>query len=168
MLGQLGHYLGRTRHSWLFFYTGILQTILAFVAATLRKGVATDTASSTRLTVIFILAFVSGVQVAMAQTVNVPEITTAMVTSAYIDRFVDLELLVDSYRSRSRRLFVLLTLLMGSFTRTVGTGKSGLLSHSLSEGPTGICVMLLFSHAEIRDGVEREAHEAVPQAANLR
>lgn len=41
----------------------------------------------------------------MAHTVDVPEITTVMVTSAYIDMLVDLELFKLQNRPRDRRYF---------------------------------------------------------------
>jgi hypothetical protein len=58
----------------------------------MRSWVARSDTTSRAWIVTALLAFASGGQVAMARTVNVPEITTAMVTSAYIDLLVDHEL----------------------------------------------------------------------------
>ncbi|KAK4691539.1 hypothetical protein P7C71_g5478, partial [Lecanoromycetidae sp. Uapishka_2] len=167
LLGQLGFRFGRTRRAWLLC-TNILQTILVFLAAALRQWVATDTASHTRFAVIALLAFASGAQVAMARTVNVPEITTAMVTSAYIDFLVDPKLLLRNNRPRNRRLFFVLALLTGSFAGAVAYKKVGAAFSLLLAGicKTGLCIMLLYNCAETGDAEERGAREAVPQAAN--
>ncbi len=98
ILGQLGHVVGRTRRWWLIT-TNILQTCLILGAAALRHWVAITKESRYRYVVISLIAFASGGQVAMARTVNVPEITTAMVTSAYIDFFVDPKLLLETVGS---------------------------------------------------------------------
>lgn len=114
ILGQLGYRMGRTRRSWLLFSNG-LQTCLVFIAAALRKWVPTDIDDTPRYAVITLLAFASGGQVAMARTVDIPEITTAMVTSAYVDFVVDPLVLARSNRPRDRRGCFVLALLIGSF-----------------------------------------------------
>lgn len=114
ILGQLGYRMGRTRRSWLLFSNG-LQTCLVLIAAALRKWVPTDIDDTPRYAVITLLAFASGGQVAMARTVDIPEITTAMVTSAYVDFVVDPLVLARSNRPRDRRGCFVLALLIGSF-----------------------------------------------------
>lgn len=114
ILGQLGHKIGQTRRSWLLFSNGV-QTSLVFVAAALRKWIPTDIDNTARYAVIALLAFASGGQVAMARTVDVPEVTTAMVTSAYVDFVVDPLILAKHNRPRNRRGFFVLALLIGSF-----------------------------------------------------
>ncbi len=56
----------------------------------------------------------------MARSVNVPEITTAMVTSAYIDLLVDPDLFRLKNRPRSRRFFFVCSLITGSFIGASG------------------------------------------------
>lgn len=67
------------------------------------------------MVIIALLAFASGGQVALARTTDVPEITTAMVTSAYIVLVVGLHPLTLDHRPRNRRLFFVLNLILGSF-----------------------------------------------------
>ncbi len=167
VLGQSGHYFGRTRRSWLLF-TNFFQTVLVFLAAAIRHWIATEPTSWTRFIVIALLAFASGAQVAMARTVNVPEITTAMVTSAYIDFVVDPKLLLRNDRPRNRRLFFVLALLIGSFIgasayREVDAAFSLLLAALCK---SALCILLFFNRAESCEEEEGERHDPVPQAAS--
>jgi hypothetical protein len=65
--------------------------------------------------VIALLAFSSGGQVAMARSLNITEITTAMATAAYVDLFIDQKLLKWRNRGRNRRALFLIMLFAGSF-----------------------------------------------------
>lgn len=83
----------------------------------------------------------------MARTINVPEITTAMVTSAYIDLVVDPSIFRWHNRSRNRRLSFVCSLLIGSFIgaiayRYVGPAFALLLSAAFK---TAVCVALFFN-----------------------
>jgi len=169
MLGQLGHVVGRTRRWWLIT-TNILQTCLILGAAALRHWVAITKESPYRYVVISLIAFASGGQVAMARTVNVPEITTAMVTSAYIDFFVDPKLLIRCNRSRDRRFFFVLTLLVGSFIGAVGYQEVSASFSLLLAGicKSAVCVLLWFNRAATPGEECREEREAVPQAVAWR
>lgn len=114
LFGQLGNCCGRTRRAWLIG-TNMAQTMLTFVAAALRFWVCVDPTSRTRWAIIGILAFASGGQVAMARSVDVPEITTAMVTSAYVDLLSDKNLFRWQNRPRNRRLGFIMALVLGTF-----------------------------------------------------
>lgn len=132
IFGQVGNRIGPSRRIWLLV-TNAVQTILVAVAAGLRWKVATSSNGPGALGIIALLAFASGAQVALARTVNVPEISTAMVTSAYIDFFADPRLFQAKNRSRNRRFFFVISLLLGSFIgaiayRYVGPALSLLLS----------------------------------------
>lgn len=89
----------------------------------------------------------SAAEVALARTINVPEVTTAMVTSAYIDLVVDPNIFSWNNRSRNRRVFFVASLLVGSFIgaiayRYVGSAFALLLS---AVTKTGVCVAILFN-----------------------
>ena len=99
--GQLGNLFGCQRRSWLIA-TNVVQTALGFGAAVLHAHTDKSPNEATDLVIIGLLAFASGGQVAMARTVHVPEVTTAMVTSAYIDFLVDPKMLILNNRPRSR------------------------------------------------------------------
>ncbi len=133
--------------------TNIFQTLLVFTAAALRNWVAKSDTKPLAWSVISLLAFASGGQVAMARTINVPEITTAMVTSAYIDLFVDPRIFQRHNRPRNRRFFFVCSLLAGSFIgasgyRYVGAAFSLLLSAICK---ATICITLLFNHPAIKE-----------------
>lgn len=112
--GQLGNVFGRKRRLWLFL-TNFIQTTLIGIAAGLRQHSHHKRSISLDLGIIALLAFASGAQVAMARTVEVPEVTTAMVTSAYIDLFVDENIFKLQNRGRNRRAIFVACLILGSF-----------------------------------------------------
>ena len=146
--GQFGDCFGRKRRGWLLV-TNIIQTLMIFTAAALRQWVAISDTEPLAWSVITMLAFASGGQVAMARTINVPEITTAMVTSAYIDLLVDPDLFQLRNRPRNRRFFFVLSLLTGSF---IGASAYRYVAPSFSLLLCGICkaaicVALLFNRA---------------------
>ncbi|CAD6591222.1 MAG: hypothetical protein ASARMPREDX12_005069 [Alectoria sarmentosa] len=112
--GQLGNVLGRKRRLWLFL-TNFIQTTLIGIAAGLRQHSHHKRSISLDLGIIALLAFASGAQVAVARTVEVPEVTTAMVTSAYIDFLVDENIFKLQNRGRNRRAIFVACLILGSF-----------------------------------------------------
>lgn len=112
--GQLGNLFGRTRRLWLFA-TNLIQTALIFIAAGLRQRSSHKPSIAQDLGIIALLAFASGAQVAVARTVEIPEVTTAMVTSAYIDFLVDKKIFKLHNRARNRRAIFVACLILGSF-----------------------------------------------------
>ena len=119
IFGQIGDRLGRRKKAWLLT-TNVVQTVTMFAGAALRKWLPGNSKGPPAWGVISLLALASGGQVAMARTVNLPRIPTAMVTSAYIDFLVDPDLLQRHNRGRNRRLFFVTSLLVGSFVGAVG------------------------------------------------
>ena len=145
-LGQLGDACGRKRRAWLLA-TNIIQTLMVFAAAAVRKWLPGSDIRPLAWIVISLVAFASGGQVAMARTVDVPEITTAMVTSAYIDLLVDPNLFRLRNRPRNRRFFFVISLLVGSFLGASAykyvEPALALLLAALCK--TGICAAFLFN-----------------------
>lgn len=132
IIGQIGNLLGPRRRLWLLA-NNFLQTILVCTATALRWKYPTADGTPGSLVVLSLLAFASGSQIALARSVNVPEITTAMVTSAYIDLIIDPHMLAVKNHRRNRRFFFIVNLLLGSFVgavayRYVGASLSLLLS----------------------------------------
>lgn len=80
LFGQIGDRVGRRRKAWLVT-TNFVQTAIMAAATALRKWYQRDHGESSpqAWSVIALLAFASGGQVAMARTVNLPQIPTAMV-----------------------------------------------------------------------------------------
>ena len=114
VFGQVGHAIGQRRRAWLLV-SNWCQTALVCAAAAIRRFTPHSPTGPTALGIISLLAFASGGQVALARTIDVPEITTAMVTSAYIDIAVGLHPLQLNHRPRNRRIFFILNLVLGSF-----------------------------------------------------
>lgn len=115
LFGQLGNLCGSEKRYWLFF-TNLFQTALVFAAAGMHTHTdGAGTSTSFDLGIIALLAFASGAQVALARSVHIPEITTAMVTSAYIDLLIDPRVTKKHNRSRNRRFFFVFCLVLGSF-----------------------------------------------------
>jgi uncharacterized membrane protein YoaK (UPF0700 family) len=112
IFGQLGNAVGPRRRIWLLA-SNWFQTILIFVATALQRFL--PHSASVSLGIVALLAFASGGQVAFARTIDVPEITTAMVTSAYIDVAVGVHPMKLNDRPRNRRILFILNLLVGSF-----------------------------------------------------
>lgn len=149
IFGQIGNVIGPRRRAWLLT-TNIIQTALAFAATAMRKWVALNDRIPQAWSVITLLAFASGAQVAAARTVNVPEITTAMVTSAYIDFVVDPKMLQLQNRSRNRRLLFVLCLLVGSFIGSIAYKfVDPVLSFFLAAlAKAVVCLLLLLNQPE--------------------
>ncbi|KAI9895080.1 MAG: hypothetical protein M1814_000305 [Vezdaea aestivalis] len=146
--GQLADRCGRTRRSWLLF-TNLFQTILVFIATALRHFIAKDSFGSEARAVITLLAFSAGAQVAMARTVQVPEVPTAVVTSAYIDVVVDPNLFGVHNEPRNLRVAFLLCMLVGAFIGAaayahLGAAFSMLLSAIMK---SFVIIALLFNKA---------------------
>lgn len=164
LFGQLGHRLGRTRRSWLLC-TNTLQTLFVLVAAALRKWIPTDINDTPRYAVIALLSFASGGQVAMARTVDVPEVTTAMVTSAYVDFVVDPQLFARKNRPRNRRGIFVLVLILGSFIGAVAYREVEPACALLLAGLVkfGVCILLFFNHQQSVEADEEQSRQIFPE-----
>jgi uncharacterized membrane protein YoaK (UPF0700 family) len=114
IMGQIADRIGRTRRGWLLF-SNAFQTILVFVAAALRWNTFSGEHGRQAWAIIAPLAFASGAQVAMARGVSVPEIPTAIVTSAYIDLLIDPGIFKLHNRPRNRRILFIAALMSGGF-----------------------------------------------------
>jgi len=114
--GRLGAYFGVRKRGWLVASSAI-QTLCVIIATILRSLIHHDeaTRSPTGYAIVALLGLAFGGQVALARTVDVPEIATAMLTSAYIDVLIDPELFCRRNRGRNRRLSLILGLIAGSF-----------------------------------------------------
>lgn len=139
ILGQLGNLLGPKRRLWLIA-TNLFQTALVAAATALRWRYPTGDGTPGALGVIALLAFASGGQIAVARSVNVPEITTAMVTSAYIDLIIDPHLTTLGNRPRTRRFFFICMLLIGSF---IGAIADRYYSNALALLLSAICKLVI-------------------------
>ncbi|MCJ1404957.1 hypothetical protein MMC11_008183 [Xylographa trunciseda] len=144
--GQLGNLFGCQRRSWLFV-TNLVQTALVFGAAVLHAHTDQRPNEAMDLVIIGLLASASGGQVAVARTVHIPEVTTAMVTSAYIDFLVDPKVLRLNNRPRNRRLVFVCCLILGSFVGAIAYiyVNPGFALYISALGKLLVCVALLFN-----------------------
>ena len=100
---------------------------MVFAAAALQyRYPITLNGTMARVTIV-LLAFSSGAQVGMARALRMTEITTAMATAAYVDLFIDPNLLsgITKNRSRNRRVAFLTALVLGSFAGAAAYKKMG-------------------------------------------
>ncbi|BCS11973.1 DUF1275 domain protein [Aspergillus luchuensis] len=114
VMGQLGNRFGVRRRLWLLL-SSVIQTVLVFVAMIVQYAVPLKQEGAAALGVIACLAFSSGAQVAMSRSLKITEITTAMVTAAYVDVVVDPGLLQLHNRLRNRRMMFVVMLTAGCF-----------------------------------------------------
>jgi uncharacterized membrane protein YoaK (UPF0700 family) len=160
VFGQAGDFLGRRRKIWLIT-TNVLQTAVMFAAAALRHWLPDTREGGPAWAVISLLALSSGGQVAMARTINLPQIPTAMVTSAYVDFLVDPDILKLHNRPRNRRLFFVVSLLVGSF---IGAVAYRYVEPSLSLFLAACCKTIVsvsfFFNPELDEGEVDEAVES--------
>lgn len=173
ILGQMGNVLGPKRRLWLIA-TNLFQTALVAAATALRWRYPTADGTPGALGVLALLAFASGGQIAVARSVNVPEITTAMVTSAYIDLIIDPHLTVAGNRPRTRRFFFICMLLIGSF---IGAIADRYYNNALALLLSAICKLVItvsfITNAEASDDdkINRKGQSkrlSIPAAADSR
>ncbi|KAF2875552.1 hypothetical protein BDV95DRAFT_484525 [Massariosphaeria phaeospora] len=112
--GQVGNVFGPRNRLWLLF-TNVVQTALVFATVGVQRSTRASGSDAVAMVVITLLAVSSAAQVAMARPLNVPQITTAMATAAYVDLLVDPQLHSLNNRHRNRRLLFLVMLAAGSF-----------------------------------------------------
>lgn len=133
--GQIANAVGTRRRDWLLF-THMAQTLMVFGAAAVQGVSGGKGTGIMAMGSIALLAFSSGAQVASMRPMRVQEITTAMATAAWVDFVIDPGLLAMRNRSRDRRAFFLITLVVGSFIgaymyKMVGSGYTLVLSAAL-------------------------------------
>lgn len=163
VFGQIGDRVGRRRRVWLLT-TNAVSTAIMFGGTAIRQW-RTDHTGPDAWAVVSLLAFASGGQVAMARTINMPEVPTAMVTSAYIDFLTDPEILGRHNRSRNRRFIFVLSLLIGSF---IGAIAYAYVAPSLSlllasTCKTFVSISFVFNHPVPTRQIDEDVEETVEQ-----
>jgi len=155
--GQLSNLFKLHSRRWWLVLSSIIQTAMVFVAAGVQWHYAEIIGPDTPLgrASIALLAFSSGMQVAMVRGVKITEITTAMATAAYVDVFIDPKLFVSpsKNRGRNRRVGFLTSLIIGSFIgaaayKCVNAGFALLLSAIKS-----IVIALFFVNGERKEDI---------------
>ena len=115
IMGQIGNIVGRRRRLWLLL-NSTLQTGMVFEASAMQYSKGDGGRGPIAVGVIALLAFSAGAQVTMSRAMEVPEITTAMATAAWVDLVIDPDVLAKRNRSRNRRALFLLALIAGSLS----------------------------------------------------
>lgn len=129
--GQIGNLVGRRRRVWQFGnQLGQIFMVMGTAWIQYRHGVQMTGAWARGA--LGLLAFSSGMQVAAARAMQIPEITTAMATAAWVDLVIDARLLGLKNHSRDRRLLFLLMLVAGSLC--------GAFMHDRIGSPTAVVV----------------------------
>ncbi|MCJ1329591.1 hypothetical protein MMC10_006271 [Thelotrema lepadinum] len=161
LTGQVLHRLGKRRRGWQFL-SNLLQTMMVIGAASMQFAQGAQQTGPWALGSIALLAFSSGSQVATARAMQIPEITTAMATAAWVDLVIDPRLVVVKNHSRNRRALFLAALAGGSFVGAVMHLQTGSSWALLVSGilKAGVSVMVLISKPHQVEE-QRAAREAV-------
>lgn len=151
LTGQLSHIVGPRLRVWLVL-CNLMQTAMVFAAAALQLRYGVRHTGPRDLLVIGLLAFASGSQVVQSRSLRITEISTAMATAAWVDLLIDPHLLAvrEKNRPRNRRLFFLVTLVVGCL---VGAGiykaaGSAVALFVSAGGKAVVTAMYLFNGAE--------------------
>jgi uncharacterized membrane protein YoaK (UPF0700 family) len=144
--GQTGNIVGTKRRSWLLF-SSFIQTLMVWGAVIIQYCTPYERSGPYTFAVLALLAFSASAQVAMARGVEITEITTAMVTAAYIDLLIDPKLYKLHNRPRNRRIAFLIMLAGGSFAgafmnKRLGSAFALLMSAAIK---TVVLIGLLFN-----------------------
>ena len=162
-MGQLGNHVGCRRRLWLLV-SNTLQTTMVFTAIGLQYRNGVSVTGSMTMGVIALLGFSSGAQVAMARSLKITEITTAMATAAWVDVLVDFNILESHNRPRNRRLLFLLSLFAGSFAGAFAYSKVGSAFALLISGVGKVLVTIVFS---FNKGMEEDTQDVEKSASPL-
>ncbi len=166
VMGQIGNLVGGRRRLWLLL-SSILQTAMVFAASAMQYFKGDRGRGHFALGVIALLAFSSGSQVAMARAMQMPEITTAMATAAWVDLVIDPGMLTRRNRSRNRRALFLFALIAGSFAGAFAYGRGGSAFALLmaAVGKTIVTAGFLINSRE--SSVPGEEGEGLPRRGRL-
>lgn len=129
--GQIGNLIGRRRRLWQFG-NQMAQIMMVMGTAWIQYRHGVDATGAWARGALGLLAFSSGMQVAAARAMQIPEITTAMATAAWVDLVIDARLLGLKNHSRDRRLLFLLMLVAGSLC--------GAFMHDRIGSPTAVVI----------------------------
>jgi uncharacterized membrane protein YoaK (UPF0700 family) len=164
LTGQLGGIFGHRTRAWQFG-VGIAQTsMLVGVACVQYTHAIRERGFWTRIA-LALLAGQSGSQIAAARAWNIPEITTAMATAAWVDLARDEKLWHLRNTSRDRRMLFFMLLvagcMMGAFLRLrIGSPSSLVVSVSIK-------ALVHFSFLFARVDGEGEAEESCEDGGDV-
>ncbi|CAO1617989.1 unnamed protein product [Parajaminaea phylloscopi] len=134
LFGQIGvsPVVGPCTRGWLLFSTFIQAALILLAAVLVQTGVLSTTTRDPKDTtlLVLLLAASSGIQVAMAKSVGVKEVPTAMLTSPYMDLLTDPHLTTRSLTSsvvasRNLRLGYLFFFATGTVVGAIAKVHSG-------------------------------------------
>jgi len=154
-MGQTGNYVGSSRRLWVLV-SSLIQTAMVFAAALLMKSLPiypTENHTGPMVwSVMSLLAFSAGGQLAMSRGVRIPEISTATASSAYVDLLVDPNLYAKHNRSRNRRIAFLFTLAMGCFAGAWAHKRYSSAATLAASGIIKLLVTVGFAFNKSEDG----------------
>lgn len=159
LTGQLSHIVGPRLRLWLVL-CNLAQTAMVFAAAALQLRYGVRHTGPRDLLVIALLAFASGSQVVQSRSLRMTEISTAMATAAWVDLLIDPHLLAvrEKNRPRNRRLFFLVTLIVGSLAGAGIYKEAGsAVALFVSAGGKAVVTLMYFFNGAEKEKAERSA-----------
>lgn len=159
LTGQLSHIVGPRLRLWLVL-CNLAQTAMVFAAAALQLRYGVRHSGPRDLLVIALLAFASGSQVVQSRSLRMTEISTAMATAAWVDLLIDPHLLAvrEKNRPRNRRLFFLVTLIVGSLAGAGIYKEAGsAVALFVSAGGKAVVTLMYFFNGAEKEKAERSA-----------
>ena len=159
--GQVGNWLGKRGRAWQFL-ANLFQTMMVIAAAAIEYQHDTtndaDRSVAWSLAAIGLLAFSSGAQVATARAMQIPEISTAMATAAWVDLVIDPHLLAIKNQPRNRRALFIITLAAGSFVGAIMHSKLNPPDAIVASGAAKalVTLMLLVTKADSPTNMDGE------------
>jgi uncharacterized membrane protein YoaK (UPF0700 family) len=118
IVGQIGHCIGNRKRLWLIFIHIISSLILYIASILLYTNIINISNNQNEMVLIFIMliSFSFGIQAVTVRPLNIPEISTIVVTSAMVDLWSDKNLLKKYNIGRNRRIAFIISLLIGAIT----------------------------------------------------
>ncbi|CAD6579257.1 MAG: hypothetical protein CYPHOPRED_000836 [Cyphobasidiales sp. Tagirdzhanova-0007] len=160
--GQLGNHIGRRRRWWLLLSNAI-QSGLILLIAILHVTAVTPDLGYSRFVPISLLSAGSGMQVAMARTLECPEVPTAMLTTPFADLLTDPEIFkLGRSSSRDKRIAYISCICSGAligavFQRHINESSAFFLAAAVKTAVTG---SLLFNPAKSNHETEAAIRKA--------
>lgn len=149
--GRLGRFfVNRSRRRWLIV-SATIEASLLWIAAACALAAPSDTAPGLRLTLIALVAIAMGARNATVRQLNVPDLTTTVVTRTITGLAADSRLAGGPGQNLGRRLRAVLSLFVGAALGTFMVLRWGLAPPLALAGAAVLILALVLAKDEAQD-----------------